>query len=294
MKLLFIHPPLDDPTLPYHSTAYLVGHLVHNGFTDVSSRDLNIEFVNYCLEEDVVNGFYEEIDKRRWTLECHERLTFSEQEQFYSAWACQRIAPAELHEAVAVLRDRRKFVDYDIYLRSVKRLQSYFSSLGILGYPSEIWDLRTNSRGRYSIYHLADLFNVELCSRICFPLSTFFHDRCVHDPELVSAECIGISVVYDYQLLPALHLARLIKTTWPDKRILLGGTSVTQAFKYLKDKSLLKQFFTVCDGIVAGEGETAVCEIADRGGSFSGSRIPNLITYDRSLRQATGPGNHSL
>ena len=55
MKITLMHPPLDDPTLPYHSTAYLMGHLIHNGFTQVFTRDLNIEFVNYCLQEKVVN-----------------------------------------------------------------------------------------------------------------------------------------------------------------------------------------------------------------------------------------------
>jgi hypothetical protein len=289
MKLLFIYPPLDDPTLPYHSLAYLTGHLTHNGFMDVSSRDLNIEFVNYCLEEEVVNDFYAEIDKRRSALESRNFLLFSEQEQFYSTWACQRISFAELNEAVAVLRDRKRFVNYDLYVQSVRKIQSYFSSIGILGYPSEIGDLRTISRGRYSSYSLADLFNVELCNRTCFPLSTFFYDRCVHDPELTEAECIGISVVYDYQLLPALHLARLIKTTWPHKRLILGGTSISQAFKYLKDKSLLKHFFTVCDGIVAGEGETAVCEIAYRAGDLSKGRIPNLITYNAALDRLLVP-----
>ena len=37
MNITLAHPPLDDPTLPYHSTAYLAGHLAHNGFRDVPS-----------------------------------------------------------------------------------------------------------------------------------------------------------------------------------------------------------------------------------------------------------------
>jgi hypothetical protein len=60
MRLVLAHPPLDDPTLPYHSTAYLAGHLVHNGFTDVVTRDINIEFVNWTFEADVLHAFYDE------------------------------------------------------------------------------------------------------------------------------------------------------------------------------------------------------------------------------------------
>jgi len=51
MRLTLVHPPFDDPTLPYHSTAYLTGHLMHTGFHEVATRDLNIEFINYALEE---------------------------------------------------------------------------------------------------------------------------------------------------------------------------------------------------------------------------------------------------
>jgi hypothetical protein len=59
MNITLIHPPLDDPTLPYHSTAYLAGHLNHNGFSNVVMRDLNVEFVNYCITEPAVSFFYE-------------------------------------------------------------------------------------------------------------------------------------------------------------------------------------------------------------------------------------------
>jgi hypothetical protein len=60
MQLTLIHPPFDDPTLPYHSTAYLAGHLMHCGFSEVVTRDLNIEFINYALEEASVESFYSE------------------------------------------------------------------------------------------------------------------------------------------------------------------------------------------------------------------------------------------
>src|SRR3954454_20593781 len=50
MKLVLVHPPLDDPTIPYHSTASLAGPLVHCGFTDVAIRDVNIELVNWTFE----------------------------------------------------------------------------------------------------------------------------------------------------------------------------------------------------------------------------------------------------
>src|SRR5947209_8533780 len=77
MKLTLVHPPFDDPTLPYHSIAYLAGHLKHNGFSQVHMRDLNIEFVNYALQEDVIQSFYREADARICLLKQQSHLTFS-------------------------------------------------------------------------------------------------------------------------------------------------------------------------------------------------------------------------
>src|SRR5947209_2540463 len=281
MKIAIVHPPLDDPTIPYHSTAYLCGQLLHNGFDQVSTRDLNIEFMNYCLEENVVNAFQGEIDLRLKNFEAKSRLPFVEQEEFYSLWSASRPGPAAIQQAVSNLRNQETFTNYGGYRDSVRQLRRYFQMIGSLCYPSEIHDFKYRGRGRYSIYHLNDLFNAELCSKICYPIERFFFERCAADPDLDSSDCIGMSIVYDHQLLSALHLMRLFKRRWPHKLLLLGGTATSQAYKYLRDKSLLKRFFEVCDGMVVGEGETAICEIADANGDLSRrDKIPNLITYD--------------
>ena len=34
-----------------------------------------------------------------------------------------------------------------------------------------------------------------------------------------------------------MHLARLLKRTWPEKKIVLGGTAITQSYKYMANKS---------------------------------------------------------
>lgn len=284
MKIALIHPPLDDPTLPYHSTAYLRGQLVHDGFHDVSVRDLNIEFVNYCLEEEVNKEFQNRITRRLDQLTAQGSLTFSQQEQFYALWAPQMIEHAALTNAVRTLRTAESFLDFDLYRESVETVRRHFRMLGGLCYPAEIWDFTLKSRGRYSIYYLDDLFNEELCRRICDPIERFFVDRCANDADLASSQLIGVSVVYDHQLLPALHLTRLMKRRWPECTFVLGGTAVTHSFKYLRNRSLLRQFFTVCDGIVIGEGETAISEIANIDAVLGrATHVPNLVTYDRKV-----------
>lgn len=280
MKTVFIHPPLDDPTIPYHSTAYLHGHLTKNGFHDVSTRDLNVEFADYCLQEETVRAFLRVADRRLAELHSRALLSFAEHEEAYGLWAAARADFSSLQQAADCLRDRRSFLQWEPYRRSIYQVEHYLQSIAALCYPADIVNFRLRFQGRFSLYNFEDLLNEDLCRKICFPLEKFFQERCITDPELLASDCIGISIVYDHQLLPALYLARLIRQAWPQKLLLIGGTSISQAYKYLKDKSLMKRLFRFCDGIVVGEGETAMCEIASRQGLRSPESIPNLITYD--------------
>lgn len=283
MNITLIHPPLDDPTIPYHSTAYLAGHLNHNGFTDVRMRDLNIEFVNYCLEPNTITAFYEEGDRRLLGHSRAAHLGFQDQEQYYELSVAPRVDAVELQRAAMVLRTRDTFLDYSIYVGSVNRLTAYFGFLGALSYPADIDSFTVKTRGRVSLYNLIDLFNADLAAQVCSPLVRYFEDRLCHDVDVSTTDLFGISIVYDHQLLYALHLARLLKQRWPDKPLVLGGTAISQLYKYLKDKSQMKRFFHLCDAIVIGEGETAICQIAACPDSLhSGARFMNTITYNQN------------
>lgn len=290
MKLVLTHPPLDDPTLPYHSTAYLAGQLARNGFEDVSLRDVNIEFVNYCLTPAAVNGFQEEAESTRRKLRDRTCLNFQEQEQFINLAGAERIDAKKIAEAANVFRTRAQFEDFPTYLQALNQYEQYMGFLGALSYPAQTLDGLHVGRGRYSCYNLDDLMNGELGSQICHPFERYFYDVLIHDRQLAAADLLGISIVYDHQLMHALHLARLLRRTWPDKAIVLGGTSISQTYKYLTNKSLMARFFDLCDAIVIGEGESAICEIAASGGDIKGrTDFTNTITYDRERNRLHFP-----
>lgn len=280
MKILLTHSPLDDPTIPYHSNAYLMGHLVHSGFGDVKMRDTNVEFFNWCLEEPALEHFAAEARGRLAELLERPELTFQEQEELLGLWSQPDLACAQVHEAAGVLRTRERFFDFDVYQESVKALQSYFCILAALSYPSDIGNFRQASRGRFSQCNLRDLFDPELGRRICRPLLRFLDDRLAQDPDFRAADCIGVSIVYEHQMFHAIQYARWLKRRWPEKHVLFGGTSISQLYKYLKNKQDMKPFFELVDGVVAGEGETAICQIAEAAEVVPGMAVQNLITYD--------------
>lgn len=282
MRLVLIHAPLDDPTLPYHSTAYLAGQLNKNGFKDVALRDINIEFVNYCLSPGAINRFIAEAEDMRNRLSHRASLAFEEQEQFINLTGAQHIDPEEIARIPAVFRNRDRFEDFSTYLRALHHFQQYMGLLGALSYPSQILNMVHGARGRYSAYNFNDLLSPELGARTCYPFEQYFLDVLAHDPQFDAADILGVSIIYDHQLMHALHLARLLRKRWPEKKILLGGTSISQCYKYVRDKSLMARFFDLCDAIVVGEGESAICEIAESGGRVEGrTDFTNTITYDR-------------
>ena len=290
MKMTFIHPPLDDPTLPYHSLSYLKGQLAHSGFTEVNARDINIEFVNYCLKPENIDFFARERQQRLQNLGQSAELDLLQQEEFLALWTQQSIDPGILENAVSAMRDRRQFLEYDAYLKNVDLLNNYFRSLGALSYPAGIDMFRQFTRNNFSIYNFNDLFNFELARKICYPFVHFFEDRLADDPELKDSDCFGISIVYDHQMSHSIWLAHALRQRWPEKPVLLGGTSISQFYKHIKDKQQMKQFFSVCDAIVVGEGETAICEIADCQGDLRKKpNIPNTITYDAARDQVRLP-----
>lgn len=282
MKILLMHPPLDDPTIPYHSTAYLAGHLVHSGFADVRIRDMNVEYVNWCLDESRFHRYYEEAQRRRREFEGRESLDYWDQEAYYSLWVPSELTYDSVAKAVAGMRDPETLLDWEAYKDNVDVLLRYFGLLGALSYPSEIFNFKQYSRGRYSAYCLRDLLDADLTRRICLTFDHYIDERVVDDSDVAEADCLGISVPYDHQIFHALHLARRLRKLFPDKKILMGGTSISQLYKYLKDKQDMKRFLSLCDGIVVGEGETAICEIADAGDVFPGMPIRNLVTYEAS------------
>lgn len=283
MRLVLAHPPLDDPTLPYHSTAYLAGHLTHNGFADVIIRDINIEFVNWTFESDVLSTFYDEAMRRIAAFERRGALSFAEQEEYLGLWRKKSVSPDELQHAILGMRNRELFLDFAQYKQLRTTILRYQEMLSALSYPCEMSNFHLSNRGRFSPYNLRDLFDAALTARICQVFDRFLDARLSADTDLSAADCIGISIVYDHQMFHSLHFARWVKSRWPDKQVLLGGTAISQFYKYARDKEMMKHFFSVCDGIVVGEGETALCQIADAGGRVvPGMKVHNFLSYDRA------------
>lgn len=291
MKVTLIHPPLDDPTIPYHATSYLAGSLAEKGFTDVAVRDFNVAFVNWCFQKEVIDWFRAQGEARLSELSAKSSLSFIEQDEFYRLWTAKMPDADLLQGALTLMRDKQAFLDWDNYRESANAVNHYFSFLGALSYPCEIYNFRLNSRGRFSLYNSDDLFNEELSDRICFPMQRWLHECVATDPGLQASDLIGVSIVYDHQIAYALNMVRFMRRLWPEKKIVIGGTAFSSYYKNLKNPVLFERLLELCDGVVVGEGETAICEILECGAEFSGRKIRNLVYFDHERGEMVKPAS---
>jgi anaerobic magnesium-protoporphyrin IX monomethyl ester cyclase len=289
VKLTLIHPPLDDPTVPYHSTAYLKGHLAANGFHDVTMRDVNVEYVNWLLRPATVAAMNEQAIMTLESLRRSNSIGFEAQEQYIGLLAARQSDPAEPFRAAAELRNTESFLDFPRYVDNLDAIVSYLAMLGVLSYPAEHSGFAHMTRSRYSTASMHDLLDPKLGGRVCMPFNRYFEESIANDPAFADADLLGISIVYNHQVYHAFQFARLLKQRWPEKRLVLGGTAISQLYKYLKDKARIKDVFTLCDAIVIGEGEMAICEIAASDGDLERGGLTNTITYRKDTDRLSLP-----
>jgi hypothetical protein len=282
-RLTLVSPPLGDPTLPYHSTAYLAGSLIAAGFDNVVQRDANAEFVDWCLSERTFINLIAECRDRTKRLGAQMALRPEEQGQFYELWCRRDISWGEVAGAVGIQRTLDRFLEFEAYSRSVQVIGDYFRLIGALSYPAAIDDFVLISNGRFSFTSFDDLLNENLSHQVCWPFYRFLDEIWANDAHIAATACLGISIAYQHQLYHALALARWFRGRWPGKKLFLGGTEISQIYRSVRDREALRSFFSLCDGFVVGEAETAICELADCGFDVApGSNIRNLVTFDRT------------
>ena len=218
-KITLIFPPATLPTSPYSSLPYLRGGIESEGII-VDCIDLNVEAYDYWLSEKYNKDAYSSC---------------------YIKWVKSFFKSSELE-----LLDKEKYSTAKNYLDNFfnvinKGLNGKSLTLG--GYVISNFRLSSESINKLAI----DEFD---------PLSCFY--------KLYLSQCefksdvIGISVTYDFQLIPTLLLAFFVKHAHPDFKIILGGASIL----YLKDFFINNSWvFDWVDLIIIGDGVAGIKNI---------------------------------
>jgi anaerobic magnesium-protoporphyrin IX monomethyl ester cyclase len=292
-RALLLYPPITDPSSPYHSLVYVASYARANGFPDIEVRDTNIEALTYCARPDFLKRLKQRLEVRRRKLDQSLYLTRLEQLEYLYVIGAEALDAEMPSRAIEKLKDEETFYDYSTYRDCVRQLQLWMKSLSCESFPGQ-YDQGFNlpAGGLFSKSKVADLTNKAVLDRVVGPLREYFHQEFF--PELLGAgySVIGINVTYTSQLPYSLWLMWEIRRLLPDTYIVVGGTEISDVWKYMKDKAQFGQLFRHADACVIGEGETAFARILE---SLSlGKRpgaIANVVRIDGSTQSHFPPPN---
>lgn len=276
---VLIHPPLTDPTAPYHSAVYVASHARANGFR-VRVLDANIEAPHYCSHTDVMTSLLSKWTARRHELSQRSSLSRFEQLEYKELVRTEVLRPDAAASAIQTLQDATSFYDYAQYRRATKDLQLWLRALAIEGFPGQFQkDFTLSKTNLFNLNSAEDLSDKMTIDRIAAPFSPYFENILFEELRSFQPDVVGLSVTYTSQLPFAVWLLHQLRRVLPDAYLVCGGTEIAAVWKYSKASRAFGRIFSCADACVIGEGESAFLSILNsiaRG--ERASRGPNIVS----------------
>ncbi len=289
MKILLLYPPQWTPNSPYLALPLLSAQLKKRGF-EAEIRDLNIEFFNRILTEknlrkcvDASRKFLEDFgttvsEKYQNAADEFDKYSVEEKTLLLKyKLISERLSQGQLLEkciaecegAVSVLKNKTDFYDPEKLFGAKKTIQEALKIASMPFYPNEmIYDNYFTNPFMKLDWENIDLQCKDKGTNMFY---AFFEEKC-REIKDNTADLVGISVPDLSQLVPAFTLSRLLKA-YTNKKIVLGGNYITQNKNDIIAHPEI--FSEYCDYIMTGDGETALCELAQL---ISGSRTIDEVS----------------
>jgi len=274
LHALLLQPPPGDLTGPYPALCYLKSFAAAKNYS-VAVRDLGIEAFYYLSETKQVQYLVDRAAELRKKLETKGFLTPAEQGHYHLLLTAMGIGlNAGLQDQVlGCFKNQKKFYDYHSYKKACRVLNAFFRLLSAVHYPTSVTP---------SEYPTATMLKtmtkvLEHRKRRVNPYIHFYEDILFPQIAAEKPPVIGISMVFASQSVQALVLGNLLKESFPDIHITLGGAYLSQ-WVMVMGETQLTDLFQCTDSVICGEGEASFATLLERianGEPLSG--IPNLI-----------------
>lgn len=225
-SILLIHPPVAKPSEPPAGIARLAGALRSHGIT-CTVIDANIEALYYLLND----------------IDCPA-----------DTWS--RRAHRHMQTHVETLRDIGLYRVPDKYRRAVADINR------LLAFGGD--DKRSHiSLSNFEDKRLSPVRSADLLYAADHPeenpYSPYYRKRILPAVEETNPDVIGLSINFLSQALCAFALIGLLKRSYPETRILVGGGLISS---WLKKPGWTNPFSRWVDKLVCGPGETPLIEAA--------------------------------
>jgi len=196
--------------------------------------------------------------------------------------------PGGINAALEILRTGERFYDPGLYADAVATVSAALRVVAAAHTPLQL---------DFTAYRTPfALTTPDEIARDADPARNPFDDYLTHDliPRLRQArpDCIGLSVCFPGQLVPAYSFARKLRTAFPEAHLVAGGPAITQVLLRLRGPALA-QALGPFDSAVVFEGEhtlLALCRALSEKPSRALDRIPNLVLREPVLGARYLPG----
>jgi anaerobic magnesium-protoporphyrin IX monomethyl ester cyclase len=274
LHALLLQPPPGDLTGPYPALCYLKSYAAAHGYT-VGVRDLGIEGFQFLSQDERIRHLVAEAGKIRLQLESKGTLSPEEQRRYRLLLMSTGFGLTKgfSHQLENGFKSPEKFYDYPSYQKTCRLLDAFFRLLNAVHYPTIV------GPSEYSTATLLKTMPKILEHRkgSVNPYLPFYKDILFPQIAALKPSIIGISMVFASQSVQALVLGNLLKESFPDIHITLGGSYLSQ-WVMMMGEPQLRTLFQCTDSVVCGEGETSLVTLLERIGNGDPlNGIPNLI-----------------
>ena len=259
-KYLLITPPITDPTSPYHSLAYLMGHAKSKGFKNGMALDLNISVFDVLSKPNHVESLIGLADSIL-SSNIDENPTRLDIMRYAIAAEAKSMTATDVLDAISVLKSEQHFFDFETYIEAIEVLEKWQLLLSIKGIPGQFKNFSLDTRSAANLNNSFDVSNRGYLSLVNAPLEPGYVEALDQLLQAKQFDLIGLSINYISQLPFALEVLRRCRLIQPDATLIAGGTDVSDIVKYSNDMTAVWRIFSDCDALVVGEGESAFIRI---------------------------------
>jgi hypothetical protein len=276
VKISLLFPPSWHPSQPYLSIPCLSAFLKKSGIPVHQQRDLNIELLDRVLTKnfglDIHQRLVDLVKKLEQSID-GETGQGSKEHYARAVESLDRFPYLidEIEPAKASLRSE-EFYHLDRYRECLFLIDRWLEVVSSLYFPTRITVV--DNQFMYSIYSSREILQA-VYDESQNPYLDLYRTFFLPDFGQDTPDFVGVSITATSQIIPGLTLCKLIKESYPDVHVTVGGSIFTRLVDNLRRCDRL---FQLANDFIVFEGETALLEMINQlNGKKDFSKVPNLI-----------------
>ena len=281
-KVMLLFPPDWYPSEPYLSLPTLTAFLRRAGH-DVVQKDVNLEMYDWYFSADFLKRALKRVPQQLDRLKrlARDRGLSEEETQLQLALCeCTRSRMADLIDQAERAKEIVRSPDFYDAAKlewAMNVFREVTTTISLVYAPARICMPPMETDLSYKLFMSSEVLAAVEDTQVNVYRDVFDH---IVRPAIVEErpDVIGISIVLRQQLFSTMTFCAMIKESFPDIHVTIGGNTVTRLRDVLPTTPKL---FALFDSAVVYEGETAFLQLVDAIGTDRDfNEIPNVLWRD--------------